>query len=517
MSARFSVPYFSSCYLSLLVVLALCHVCLCNQNLDDVLCMDGEKQALLQFKCGLVDEAGRLASWVENKLIKKLPKSFGNLCNLNDIDLSRNDFSNTSLPRLLENLFECKLPSLKSLSIYSSGLSGHLPNQVRRLVHVEHLFLHNNRITGVIPDSIGQLSFLRTLILSGNKISDPIPYSIGQLSLLAVLDISENQLNGTFSDSFIHLNKVEELFMSNNLLTGVVTEAHFAKLVNLKYLIRTRNNLTIRVRVANWTPPLRMQKLYLNSWNLGPQFPSWLHLLSGLREMDISNTSISSPMPESFLRSFPNLTHLHMSQNHIEGTLLGIPTSLEILDLRSNEFRGELPNLSNNSMSFLDLSENHFEGPLPKKFDVGMGNLSSLQLFSVRNNKLSGKIPTSILNLENLVVIDLAENEFSGSLPSLIRKDDTKLEITQSQIKQAGSMSIKQNMSEDTPYTYKVQVVSLVTKGREHEFSTTLFLVTTLDLSGNRFSGQIPEELMDPCGLALDELVRKSFDRKNSG
>ncbi|KAJ0772097.1 putative non-specific serine/threonine protein kinase [Helianthus annuus] len=63
MSARFSVSYFFSCNLCLLIFLVLLCLCLCEQKSDDVLCMDGERQALLEFKRNLIDEADRLASW----------------------------------------------------------------------------------------------------------------------------------------------------------------------------------------------------------------------------------------------------------------------------------------------------------------------------------------------------------------------------------------------------------------------------------------------------------------------
>ncbi|KAL8233844.1 hypothetical protein R6Q59_019944 [Mikania micrantha] len=206
-----------------------------------------------------------------NQLTKRIPNILGNLCNLRDINLSYNNFSNISLAYLLESFLECKSPALESLS------------------------LSKNNIVGIIPHSIGELSFLRELDLAYNQLNGSIPCSLGQLTKLAHLDFSDN------------------------LLTGIVTEAHFAKLVNMKYLHGARNNLTLRLHVANWIPPFQLQKLFINSWVLGPQFPSWLQSQKHLMYLDISNTKISSPMPESFVRSFPNLIYLNISHNQIHG------------------------------------------------------------------------------------------------------------------------------------------------------------------------------------------------------
>ncbi|KAJ0586765.1 putative non-specific serine/threonine protein kinase [Helianthus annuus] len=64
MNTRFTFYCFSCSHLCLLVLFPFFHLCLSKQNSDRVLCMDGERQALLRFKHGLIDETGRLASWV---------------------------------------------------------------------------------------------------------------------------------------------------------------------------------------------------------------------------------------------------------------------------------------------------------------------------------------------------------------------------------------------------------------------------------------------------------------------
>ncbi|KAL8252261.1 hypothetical protein R6Q59_035954 [Mikania micrantha] len=331
----------------------------------------------------------------KNQLTNRIPNILGNLCNLRDINLSLNDFTNISLAYLLESYLECKSPALESL------------------------FLQNNNIVGFIPHSIGELSFLRELDLGYNQLNGSIPSSLGQLTKLAYLDFS------------------------HNLLIGIVTEAHFAKMVNMEYLCGTRNNLTLRLHVANWTPPFQLQRLYINSWVLGPQFPSWLQLQKHLVYLDISNTKISSPMPESFVRSFPNLRYLNISHNQIQGnlTLVDISPTLEAVDISFNKFWGSLHTflcsngvkdtrqliLGNNllsgvipecwdkwpSMLLLNLENNNMSGDIPKT----LGSMSSLRILNMRGNNISGRLPTSLMNLTRLSILQLGNNDLVGSIP----------------------------------------------------------------------------------------------------
>ncbi|KAL8241557.1 hypothetical protein R6Q59_014911 [Mikania micrantha] len=301
-----------------------------------------------------------------NVLNNTIPASLGYICNLRHIGLDGNSFPNISLMSLLENFFKCKLPRLESLSLVSSGLSSHLPNQIGQLVYLENLQLQNNHIYGIIPKSIGRLSLLRSLYLAKNLISGPIPNSIGGLFSVEVLDLSNNRLNGSLPDSLGQLSKLIYLDYSYNFLTGILTDAHFDKLDRLKFLNGEGNHVALRPRLANWVPTFQLQFLYLSLWDLGPQFPLWLQLQRDLVELDMSNTGISTMIPRPFWRSSPNLRYLNMSQNQLQGRLFDIPASLQVLALSSNKLSGLLPKLSNNDSQtkILDLSNNSFGGSL---------------------------------------------------------------------------------------------------------------------------------------------------------
>ncbi|GKA72736.1 receptor-like protein 12 [Tanacetum coccineum] len=423
------------------------------------------------------------------------PNSFHNLTSLKFLHVSGNAFmssslaleglsmadtyfSNSSLTSILESFFECKSPSLESLSLESSQISCHLPHQLGQLTNLMLLQLGNNRIAGVIPESIGRLSLLRYLDVDENLISGPIPNSIGELSSLEVLDLSYNQLNGSLPDSLDQLSKLNTFDISYNLLKGIITEVQFVNLTGL------------------------------NSWESGPQFPLWLQLQKDLELLEMVNTSISSTVPEPFWKSFSNLQYLDTSQNQIHGELFHIPTSLQVLDLSSNKFSGLLPQISNGSSAMiLDLSNNSFVGllnhlmcPCGSKslqiLNLAVNHLSGLipECWMKWPNNFSGPIPKTLESLSALGSLNMCGNQLSGRLPVYVKN------LKNLQILQLARNELDGNiMASDT----------LVRKGQEYTYSTTLGLVIDLDLLSNNFSGSIPRRIPEKIG---DLKLLESFD-----
>ncbi|KAM0069134.1 putative leucine-rich repeat-containing, plant-type, leucine-rich repeat domain superfamily [Helianthus debilis subsp. tardiflorus] len=449
----------------------------------------------------------------ENQLTSTIPKSLGNLCNLRHIYMGFNNFQNISLKSLLRSFLDCKSPSLESLYLKFSRLSCSLPNQLEQLVNLVHLDLGENGISGPIPESIGNLSFLRSLNLYGNLISGPIPYSVGGLSSLESFDVLYNHLTGTLPESLGQLSKLKYLDLSHNLLTGVVTDVHFSKLIGLKNLYGNGNNLTLRPHHANWVPSFQLESLYISSWDLGPQFPLWLLTQRDLSFLDMRNTKISSTMPESFWRSFPNLQYLDMSQNQIQGRLFEIPATLSEVDLSSNLFSGKLPKLFNSSMlNVLDLSNNSFTGSLFHLLCSWGGNViealnlannhlsgaipkcwvkwQSLRSLNLENNNLSGVIPTTMGYLSSLVSLNMCKNKLSGRLPASLKclKELQILEFASNEL--VGSI----------PTWIGTELLDLrILNLRSNSFDGTishelcyLTAIHILDFAHNNLSGNIP-------------------------
>lgn len=115
-----------------------------------------------------------------------------------------------------------------------------------------------------------------------------------------------------------------------------------------------------------------------------------------------------------------NLANLEWDKNSIVGT---IPTEfrrlgeLHVLWLPSNELTGPLPNYLPTSIQSLDLTSNNFTGTLPSSWGDEMPDLFWLGL---SHNQLTGSIPSSWQGLVSLRVLDLGSNQLNGTLPSTV-------------------------------------------------------------------------------------------------
>jgi len=395
------------------------------------------------------DALGNMTSLVEldlshNQLEGPLPTSLSNLCNLRKIDFSYLKL-NQQANEILDILTPCISHGLTTLKVRGSQLSGHLTDQFNGFKSIVTLYLQENKISGELPRSFGKLSSLRFLGLFQNQFSGHPFESLRSLSKLSYLDISHNHFE------------------------GVVTEDHLANLTSLIEFRASRNNLTLTVD-PSWHPTFQLTRLDMNSWQLGPNFPSWIQSQNKLRYLAMSNTGILGSFPTGFWETFSQLSFLNLSHNHIYGELeatLRNPISVIVVDLSANNLSGKLPFLSNivgsldlssNSfsqsmddflcqkqhwsmkLSFLHLASSNLSGEIPDCWGIwpylvdinlrnnnffgnlppSIGSLVELNSLSLRNNSLSGTFPNILKNTSKLTCLDLGENNFSGTIPSWI-------------------------------------------------------------------------------------------------
>ncbi|KAL1564167.1 putative inactive receptor kinase [Salvia divinorum] len=137
----------------------------------------------------------------------------------------------------------------------------------------------------------------------------------------------------------------------------------------------------------------RVVRYAVNSLGLrGTVSPASLARLGQLRVLSIRNNSLSGPIPD--FSTLVNLKTLFLDHNRFSG---GFPLTilflhrLLILDLSRNNFTGSLPqNLTVlDRLGYLRLDSNRFSGEIPPL------NQSTLELFNVSNNNLSGPIPVT--------------------------------------------------------------------------------------------------------------------------
>ncbi|PWA74684.1 leucine-rich repeat protein [Artemisia annua] len=176
-----SFSHFSSCYLCLLLVVALFHLCLSNQNSDDVLCIKEERQALLQFKHHLVDEGDLLSSWVDEK--NDRCKWAGIVCDnmtghVHQIHLrtlgghgqfvSQKEVKEASKQKL-KGVLSPSLLDLKQLKHLDLSCNNFGRIQVLEFIgslgNLSYLNLSSSNFSGIIPPQLGNISELHTFFL----------------------------------------------------------------------------------------------------------------------------------------------------------------------------------------------------------------------------------------------------------------------------------------------------------------------------------------------------------------
>lgn len=137
----------------------------------------------------------------------------------------------------------------------------------------------------------------------------------------------------------------------------------------------------------------RAVKVVIESMNLGGVFaPGTLTQLRELRVLSLQNNSLTGPIPD--LSPLLNLKVLFLSRNYFSGSLppsLSTLHRLKTLDLSYNMLAGPIPHSLNalDRLYFLRLDFNRFNGSVPPF------NQSSLQIFNVSHNDLTGAIPVT--------------------------------------------------------------------------------------------------------------------------
>ncbi|KAH1154741.1 hypothetical protein GLYMA_18G159300v4 [Glycine max] len=421
---------------------------------------------------------------------------------LENLDLSQNSFS-SSIPDSLYGLHR-----LKFLNLRSSNLCGTISGVLSNLTSLVELDLSYNQLEGMIPTYLGNLTSLVRLDLmdfSNNSIHGALPRSLGKLSSLRILDLSQNQFYGNPFQVLRSLHELSYLSIDDNLFQGIVKEDDLANLTSLKAFLASGNNLTLAVG-PNWLPSFQLFELGMNSWQLGPNFPSWIHSQEALLSLEISNTGISDSIPAWFWETCHDVSYLNLSNNNIHGEL---PNTLMIksgVDLSSNQLHGKLPHL-NDYIHWLDLSNNSFSGSLNdflcKKQE------SFLQFLNLASNNLSGEIPDCWMTWPYLVDVNLQSNNFDGNLPPSMGS------LTQLQTLHLRSNSLSGIFP---TFLKKTNMLICLDLGENSLTGTIpgwigekLLNLKILRLPSNRFTGHIPKEICDMIFLRDLDLAKNNL------
>ncbi|CAL2239684.1 unnamed protein product [Prunus armeniaca] len=471
-------------------------------------------------------------------LVGQIPSSFGNLTQLQHLDLNYNwlqaenlnwlptpfsltylglafiDFNGIQIPDFIGSL-----TNLRYLSLGSCNLVGQIPSSFGNLKQLQNLDLSGNQLQpenlnwlpalssltvlyldgnfngSQIPDFIGSLTNLRNLSLRSCNLAGQLPSSFGNLKQLQNLDLSGNQLQPENLNWLPALSSLTDLYLDGNF-NGSQIPDFIGSLTNLRYLSLSFCNLVGQIP-SSFGNLTQLQNLDLSYNQLQPENLNWLPALSSLTDLDLSGNNLSTVFdwPEAVLNKLPKLVDLRLVNcslppppTPILSTTLyktNSSTSLENLYLSDNHVTSSiflwLSNYST-SLVILELSNNNLSGFIPDF----IGNMSSLVDLDLSNNNLTGFIPDSFARLCNLGTLRLQRNHLSGQLSQLLPR------CAQNSL---WGLDLSEN----------------VLKGSLNNLTSFSSLVS-LNLSANQLSGKIPESIRQMLYLRDIDFSKNSLE-----
>ncbi|KAM4110291.1 hypothetical protein ACB094_03G184000 [Castanea mollissima] len=483
----------------------------------------------------------------------QLPSTFGNLAKLTCLSLD-NILYNREVPSFLGNLTQLELLGL-SLNNFDNHnqLTGPLKFQNVSSSALNVLRLSENKLNESIPRSIANFTKLQSLYLSSINLKGKVELNtFFKLKELRELDLSGNQVFVSKTNINSTLPKFSSLFMSSCNLTEFPA---FLEAQNELQTLDLSNN-TIEGNIPKWFWNVGKETLeYLNlSYNHLSKFEQSPVVLpwKNMYLLDLSSNMLqgSFPIPplstQYFFASKNKLTGsippvickvhalevLDVSNNQLTGQipqcLLNLSNSLVVLDMKNNRFQGNLPETFKNGCSLvtLDLNHNQIHGKIPQSlvkcrmlevlnlgnnklndtFPFWLESLSELKILVLRANAFHGPIwePDIRFGLSKLHVVDLSHNNFFGKLPSEYFQNWSAIsKATSNDKSQPGYMENVSNYYKDS--------MTIVNKGVELELVKILTIFTAIDLSNNKFYGEIPDSVGNLKALIVLNLSSNNF------
>nr|XP_023918679.1 receptor-like protein 9DC3 [Quercus suber] len=434
-----------------------------------------------------------------------VPPSLGNVTELIELHLKFNNFKPWTLSWLH------KQTKLIILDVAKTNLYGNIPFSLVNLTQVRFLQLWSNKLTDPFPSWLANLTHLTDLALGANELHGPIPTSISNLVNLQSLTLHSNHLSGTVEfDLFYNLKNLTDLELSVNNLSLLVRPNTTTSREKFKVLGLGFSGLSDFPDFLQSEDEL--EYLVLSQNKIHGQIPKWMWSLSKdtLHCLEMSNNFLTGFEQAPDFPPWTNLRVLDLSRNELQGSLPVPPPSIYVYYIANNMFSGEIS----------PMIWNNFHGSIPQMFMRG----SKLRMINLNQNHLQGPLPRSLLNCTKLEILDLGKNYINDTFPSwfgilpelrvlilrsngfhgVIGEPLSNFEFPKLQILDFSNNSFKgfQIPGRIWSARYDYQM-SLTNKGIETKYWKIQDFLVAIDLSSNRFEGEIPEVVGNLKGLHM--------------
>ncbi|GLT27008.1 hypothetical protein SLA2020_020380 [Shorea laevis] len=459
-------------------------------------------------------------------LFGKFPTAIFQLSKLENLRLDGNYGLTGSLPE-----FHFGNP-LKALSVANTNFSDEFPASFGLLSSLKYFEVRNCHFSGLLSSLLSNLTDLTYFNIWYNYFKGSrAPFFINLLQL-TVIGLSFSQFTFSEIPSVASLTNFHVLDHCFNHITGQFPSwlSNLTQLIifNINNFLHNQDQLSI---------------LDLSYNNIDGQIPKWvLKMSANLCALFLVDNYLTG-FEESSCVIPSGLLILDLSLNFLTGSLPIPPCSMLIYMVGENKFNGGIPPqfCNMNSPQILDLSHNNLTGIIPQCFGNLIGN--KLKVIKLGHDNLQGKLPRSVASCKILEHLDLGNNQIKDTFPSWLgvlsqlkifilhfngfygvisapRSDilfPKRRIIDRSHNEFVGPLpmdyfkrwNVMANLDgESTTYLHAdfnlflnnflvpFQVtysMAITNKGKEMEYTKILKIYTVIDLSCNKFAGEIPE------------------------